>query len=155
AAGLTPEQLKLRAGKQFHYSNVGYGVLGELVGRLRGSSWLEALKAEVLDPLGMTRTTPHPDDHAAQGWAVHPFADVVLPEPAPDTGAMAPAGQLWSTVHDLSRLTSLISGHTSGVLSADTVAEMRAVATVEDGAQWLSGYGLGLQLARRDGRAYA
>jgi len=155
AESLTPEELKLRAGQQFHYSNVGYGILGELVKRLRGKEWYEALRAEVLEPLGMMRTVPHPDDHAAQGWAVHPFADVLHPEPAPDAGAMAPAGQLWSTVNDLSRLTALVAGHTAGVLSADTMAEMRAAATVEDGEQWQSGYGLGLQLVRRDGHAYA
>ncbi|MGH3467159.1 MAG: serine hydrolase domain-containing protein, partial [Thermocrispum sp.] len=69
AGTLSPAELKLRAGRQFHYSNVGYGVLGELAGRLRGVSWLDALHAEVLGPLGMTRTSPQPGEHAAQGWA--------------------------------------------------------------------------------------
>lgn len=152
---ITTDELKLRAGKQFHYSNVGYGMLGELAGRMRGTSWLDALHAEILGPLEMTRTSPHPDEHAAQGWAVHPFADVVLPEPAPDAGAMAPAGQLWSTVNDLARWTSFVGGETAGVLAAETVAEMREVATVEDGDSWVGGFGLGLQLVRRDGHAYA
>lgn len=155
AKSITADELKLRAGKQFHYSNVGYGVLGELAGRLRGTSWLDALQSEVLQPLGMTRTSPHPDEHSAKGWAVHPFADLLLPEPTPDTGAMAPAGQLWSTVNDLARWTSFVAGHTGGVLAAETVAEMRETATVEDGETWMTGYGLGLQLARRDGKAFA
>jgi CubicO group peptidase (beta-lactamase class C family) len=154
-ASITADELRLRAGQQFHYSNVGYGMLGELAGRLRGTSWLDAMHAEILQPLDMSRTSPHPDEHAAQGWAVHPFADVLLPEPTPDAGAMAPAGQLWSTVNDLARWTSFVSGETGGVLAAETVAEMRAAATVEDGDSWSTGYGLGLQLARRDGHAYA
>lgn len=154
-ASITADELKLRAGKQFHYSNVGYGMLGELIGRLRGSTWLDALHAEILTPLGMNRTSPHPDEHAAKGWAVHPFADVLLPEPTPDAGAMAPAGQLWSTVNDLARFTSFVAGETGGVLAAETVAEMREAHTVEDGDSWLAGYGLGLQLARRDGHRYA
>ncbi|MER2093241.1 MAG: serine hydrolase domain-containing protein, partial [Saccharopolyspora rectivirgula] len=41
----------------FHYSNVGFGVLGELVARLRGRPWDEVLQQEILDPLGMRRTT--------------------------------------------------------------------------------------------------
>ncbi|MGH3432711.1 MAG: DUF7586 domain-containing protein, partial [Thermocrispum sp.] len=62
---------------------------------------------------------------------------------------------LWSTVTDLARWTAFVAGHTGGVLAQETVAEMRAVATVEDGDSWLGGYGLGLQLTRRDGHAYA
>lgn len=155
AADLTPETIKNRPGSRFHYSNLGYGVLGELVARNRGTSWFEAVRSEILLPLGMSRTTPHPEGRHAQGWAVHPFADVLLPEPAPDAGAMAPAGQLWSTVHDLARWTAFISGRTGEVLHPDTVAEMRAVATVADADNWTDGYGLGFQLIRHNGRRLA
>lgn len=155
AADLTPAELKLRAGKQFHYSNTGYGILGEIIARRRESTWLDALRDEILTPLGMARTTPHPEGAAAKGWAVHPFADVVLPEPTPDAGAMAPAGQLWSTVDDLARWTAFTAGHSGEVLHPDTVAEMRQAATVDDGDVWAMGYGLGFQLARQHGRSYA
>lgn len=155
AASLIPDTIKNRPGSRFHYSNVGYGVLGELIARHRGTSWLDALREEVLTPLGMTRTTPHPEGRHAQGWAVHPFADVLLPEPSPDAGAMAPAGQLWSTVNDLARWTSFVGGCTGGVLNPDTVAEMRTVAVVDDGNAWTSGYGLGFQVLRVEGRRLA
>ncbi|MQA63872.1 MAG: serine hydrolase [Actinophytocola sp.] len=154
-ATLSADELKLRPGKQFHYSNVGYGVLGELITRRRGSGWLDALRQEVLGPLGMTRTSPHPEEKHAEGWAVHPFADVVLPEPTPDAGAMAPAGQLWSTVNDLARWTAFIGGHTGDVLRPETVAEMREVITVDEGDTWTIGFGLGLQLVRYQGRRLA
>jgi CubicO group peptidase (beta-lactamase class C family) len=144
-----------RAGERFHYSNVGYGVLGQLVAELRGSDWMSVLSDEVLAPLEMTRTSPMPQAPHALGWAVHPYADVLLPEPTPDAGAMAPAGQLWSTVTDLARWVRFVGGDTGGVLAPDTVAEMRAPAAVEDGAAWTSGYGLGLQAFRVDGRQFA
>src|SRR5580693_3607594 len=48
------------AGRLFHYSNPGYGLLGALVGQLRGQGWHEALRQEILDPLGMARTTMSP-----------------------------------------------------------------------------------------------
>ena len=64
----------------FHYSNVGFGLLGRVVERHRGSSWYEALRAEVLDPLGMRRTTYGAEPPHARGFAVHPWADLVLPE---------------------------------------------------------------------------
>jgi CubicO group peptidase (beta-lactamase class C family) len=149
------DTLKHRAGARFHYSNPGYAVLGQVVAELRGTSWLEALQTEILTPLGMTRTTPMPEAPHALGWAVHPYADVLLPEPTPDAGAMAPAGQLWSTATDLARWLRFIAGDSGTVLHPDTVEEMRQPATVEDGGAWTSGYGLGFQVWRDGGRRFA
>jgi CubicO group peptidase (beta-lactamase class C family) len=152
---LDEDVVKHRAGERFHYSNVGFGVLGQLVAELRGMSWLDALNTEVLAPLEMPRTTPMPAAPHALGWAVHPYADVLLPEPTPDAGAMAPAGQLWSTATDMTRWIRFIAGDSGTVLHPDTVEEMRAPATVEDGGTWTSGYGLGLQTWRDNGRRLA
>src|SRR5699024_4492422 len=108
---LGPDEVKHAPGTRFHYSNVGYGALGALIEELRGTGWLEAVRTEILDPLGMDRTSRHPQGDHATGYAVHPFADVLLPEPAPDAGAMAPAGQLWSSADDLARWTTFLAGH--------------------------------------------
>jgi len=132
----------------FHYSNPGYAVLGEVVARHRGRSWYDALHDEVLRPLGMTRTTYGPAAPSAPGMAVHPFADVTMPEVVQDLGAMAPAGQLWSTVSDLARWVAFIAGETGDVLSADTMAEMRRTRVIADDPTWQSGYGLGFQVLR-------
>lgn len=154
-ASLADGALRHRAGARFHYSNVGYGVLGELVARIRGRSWLEALRGEILHPLGLTRTTPHPRAPHALGWAVHPYADVLQREPTPDAGAMAPAGQLWSTIADMARWTAFVAGDTAEVLRPDTLAEMRAPAHVDDADTWAAGYGLGWQVLRDSGRRLA
>ncbi|MBB4688030.1 serine hydrolase domain-containing protein [Amycolatopsis jiangsuensis] len=155
ASSLEKDATKLRPGFKFHYSNVGFGVLGELVARHRGRSWYDVVREEILTPLGMHRTTPHPEGAHAEGFAVHPFADVLLPEPSPDAGAMAPAGQLWSTITDLGRWTSFLGGHTGGVLSGGTLAEMRTMNTVDDTEVWTTGFGLGLMVARHQGRHLA
>ena len=139
---LADDPVKHLAGRRFHYSNPGYALLGALVGRLRGRAWDEVLRTEVLEPLGMTRTTPRPAAPHARGWAVHPWADVLLPEPAHDAGLMGPAGQLWSTVTDLSRFTAFLLEGDDRVLARSSVTEMREpVAPSGPGA----GYGLGLQ----------
>lgn len=141
-------------GRGFHYSNSGYGLLGELAARLRGQSWAEVVTDEILVPLGMTRTTTRPRPPAAQGFAVHPWADVLLAEPETDNGALAPAGQLWSTVADLARWVSFLAGRTEGLLRAETLAEMsepQSLGDVRSGA-WTSSYGLGLQLWNTGGR---
>ncbi|PYC70192.1 serine hydrolase [Streptomyces tateyamensis] len=139
------------AGERFHYSNPGYALLGALVERLRRQPWGEVLRQEVLEPLGMHRTTLLPQAPHAGGFAVHPWADVMLPEPLVDTGAMAPAGQLWSTAADLCRWAAFLTGGHAKVLSAETLAEMRRPAVAPD-EEWASCYGLGLQSVRRGGR---
>ncbi|WP_375425254.1 serine hydrolase domain-containing protein [uncultured Friedmanniella sp.] len=141
---LGPTPLAHPPGLRFHYSNPGFALLGALVAAVRGRPWGEVLAAEVLAPLGMSRTTLMPAAPHALGWAVHPWADVLLPEPTPDTHLMAPAGQLWSTVEDLTRFAVLLLDGDDRVLSADSVAQMREplAPPADDG----SGYGMGLQL---------
>ncbi|GAB7191250.1 serine hydrolase domain-containing protein [Kineococcus sp. NUM-3379] len=157
AAQLDPASVRLRPGTRFHYSNVGYGVLGELVARLRGRAWHEVVAAQFLGPLGMSRTTTRPDGVHAPGLAVHPWADVVLPEPEHDAGAMAPAGQLWSTVPDLARWAAALAGREPEVLPAPLPGLMRELQAADDqpGAAWTAGYGLGLQLWNDGGRLHA
>ncbi|HEX6682863.1 MAG TPA: serine hydrolase domain-containing protein [Candidatus Limnocylindrales bacterium] len=135
-------------GRRFHYSNPGFGLLGALVGELRGMPWGEVLRREVLEPLEMRRTSLLPEEPYARGFAVHPFADVAMPEVVQETGLMAPAGQLWSTVDDLTRFATFLSQGADGVLSADSVAEMREPSAAPEPATWDSAYGLGLQLIR-------
>ncbi len=149
--------LRLRAGSHYHYSNVGYAALGELVARAHGEPWDGVVARELLAPLAMTRTTTRPTGAAAQGLAVHPFADLLLPEPEHDGAAMAPAGQLWSTVRDLARWAAFLAGDTGDVLAADTLAEMLVVQAVSDlpGQPWTAGHGLGFQVWNDAGRRYA
>lgn len=98
--------------RTFHYSNLAYGLLGEVVARLRGEPWWTCVEERILGPLGMTRTSYQPEGGHAQGYSVHPYARTLVKEPHPDTGAMAPAGQLWSTVTDLATYTRfLLDGH--------------------------------------------
>jgi CubicO group peptidase (beta-lactamase class C family) len=141
---LGADLLRHPAGRRFHYSNPGFGVLGALVAQLRGTPWGEALRRDILEPLGMTRTTLMPQQPHASGWAVHPWADVLLPEPAEDAGPMAPAGQLWSTVTDLCRFVRFLAEGDPAVLRLETLEEMRAPASAS--TERTQGYGLGMQV---------
>ncbi|MFF6995989.1 serine hydrolase domain-containing protein [Streptomyces sp. NPDC008313] len=141
-------------GRRHHYSNPGYTLLGAMVERLRGVGWEEVLRREVLEPLELHRTTAHQQALHADGWAVHPWADVMLPEPMEDLGRMAPAGQLWSTTGDLARFAAFLTRGNARVLSAESVLEMRAPAAPPEREELADGsaYGLGLQIQNRDGR---
>jgi CubicO group peptidase (beta-lactamase class C family) len=105
----------------------------------------------------MRRTTSRPHDPSAHGLGVHPLADLLHAEPEHDAAAMAPAGQLWSTVDDLSRWAVFLAGDTGGQLSAETLGEMRSPIALDDtsGAAWTGAYGLGWQLWNIDGIRYA
>ncbi|MGW2086950.1 serine hydrolase domain-containing protein [Streptomyces sp. NPDC001880] len=152
-ADVLGEQTRMHSpGHRHHYSNPGYTLLGALVEKVRGASWGEVLRREILEPLGMHRTSLHPQAPHAGGWAVHPWADVMLPEPAEDLGLMAPAGQLWSTVDDLLRLAMLLAEGDDQVLCADSVAQMRGPSAPTEHGDWNFAYGLGLQVVDIGGR---
>ncbi|MBL7259650.1 serine hydrolase domain-containing protein [Paractinoplanes lichenicola] len=139
-------------GHRFHYSNPGFAVLGALVERLHGEAWTEVLTREILEPLGMTRTGPRPSAPHASGWAVHPWADVLLPEPIQDYGPMGPAGELWSTADDLARFAAFLLDGDERVLRAESRAELRFPSSAPEATAWNSSYGLGTQLLRRGER---
>ena len=141
-------------GRRHHYSNPGYTLLGALVEELRGAPWEEVLRGEILEPLGLHRTSAQPQPPHAGGWAVHPWADALLPEPLEDLGRMAPAGQLWATTGDLARFAAFLAVGDDRVLSAESVREMRTPAAPAEVSDVLDGvtYGLGMQLQSRDGR---
>ncbi|MDN3023736.1 serine hydrolase domain-containing protein [Streptomyces sp. S.PB5] len=141
-------------GRRFHYSNPGYTLLGAVVEKLRGAPWEDVLRREVLEPLGLDRTSAQPQMPHAGGWAVHPWADVMLPEPSEDLGLMAPAGQLWSTTCDLAKFAAFLAKGDDRVLSAETVREMRTPAAPAEAADVLDGvtYGLGMQVQSWEGR---
>lgn len=150
-------RLRSTPGTGFHYSNVGFAVLGELIARLRDQPWQDAVRVGLLEPLGMTRTTTRPAPPAAPGLAVHPLADLVHVEPEHDAVALAPAGQLWSTVDDLARWAALLGGRTAGVLAPETLKEMLQPIAVNNvaGAAWTGAHGLGWQTWNVDGRRFA
>lgn len=145
-------------GQVHHYSNPGFGLLGALVAAKAGRPWFDVLAEDVLTPLGMTRTTYLPVAPHAQGYAVHPWADVMLPEPAHDHGLLAAAGQLWSTPSDLCRFGVFLSGAGAEagdpVLGRDMLETMRTPAVGPGDPTWSGSYGLGVQFLRFGERVY-
>ncbi len=132
----------------WHYSNLGFALLGGLVAHLSGASWESQVKQRILLPLQMARTTLTPEPPAAQGYSVLPYSDQVTPEVPIDIRGLAPAGQLWSTAEDLARWVSfLLRGHPD-VLSGEMLELMRLPKNMLDLQQWTAGYGTGLMLLR-------
>lgn len=153
-AGLTNEKWALPVGRYRHYSNLGFGLLGAVVERITGEPWRAVLKSRILDPAGLKDTGADPRNPYATGYLVHPWQEEMRAEPIPDTRAMAPAGQLWSTVDDLLRWGAVLANGHPDVLDPDTAEEMRTLAAIVDADQWTLGTGLGVQLNRVGERIY-
>ena len=139
----------------WHYSNLVYSLLGEVVARLDGRSWAASLQARILDPLEMRRTTVGFSGTHAQGYYVPPFSDVPVAEPVMELRGMDPCGGLASTGADLARWSAFVADPVAEVLSPDTVEEMCTPQIVMDLDRWSGAMGLGFFLVRSGTRVYA
>lgn len=138
--------------ERWHYSNLAFALLGQVVAARRGRPWAEVLDERLLEPLGLRRTTTAPTAPVARGYFVDPYADRLHPEPPFPGNAFAPAAELWTTVSDLARWGSFWAEPDAAVLSARTVAQMTHLHAMADLQQWTLGWGLGLMLHRRGDR---
>jgi len=145
----------LPPGRRYHYSNLGFALLGHLVGRLRGGTWAEVLSDRVLRPLALDSVAISPGDAAATGYLVEAYSDHAKPEPPIDTGALGPAAQLWGTAADLARWAAFLADPAKvdpagAVLAPATLDEMRWPLTMSEETLWT--FGLGLILMNQGNR---
>jgi CubicO group peptidase (beta-lactamase class C family) len=154
-AGLADAEQVLGPGERWHYSNLAYALLGEVVARLSGLEYERYVEERLLAPVGLTRTTWRRDEPAARGYFVEPFGDGVRPEPTVEKRAFAAAGALWSTPEDLCRWAAFLADPDESVLSTSSVEAMRALQVMAEPDRWSLGYGRGLQLVRDGDRVFA
>ncbi len=155
-ADLERAERVLPPARRYHYSNLGFALLGYLVGRLRGGTWAEVLADRVVKPLGLA-VSPEAGPEAATGYLVEPYSDHARPEPPVDMGALAPAAQLWGTAADLARWGAFLADPAAVdpdglVLAPATLDEMRWPLTMSDETLWKAGFGLGLILVHEGER---
>ncbi|HYJ69124.1 MAG TPA: serine hydrolase domain-containing protein [Nocardioidaceae bacterium] len=151
-AGLEEAEQVLAARAHWHYSNLAYCLLGEIVARIDGRPWADVLRTRILEPLGMRRTSLLPEGEAAVGYFSEPFYDQVTVQPVTDLKATGPAGALWSTVNDLTRWAAFLVEGRDDVLRAETLEEMAQVQIMTDPLSWSMAWGLGFQLMRSGDR---
>jgi CubicO group peptidase (beta-lactamase class C family) len=138
----------LRPHDHWHYSNVVYAMLGQLIEELDGRSWEESLNTRLLRPLEMTRTTNGFDGGPrVTGYYVPPFDDVPREEPVMDLKALAPCGGLASTANDLATWSAFVADP-GELLSADTIEEMCQPQILLTPENWNAAMGLGVFLIR-------
>jgi CubicO group peptidase (beta-lactamase class C family) len=139
----------------WHYSNVAYVLLGEVVEQLAAKPYREAVEERLLGPLGLARTTWEQAEPCARGYLVEPFSDAVREESPLDTRAFTASGQLWSTVGDVARWAMFLADPDETVLRRASRDEMLTVHAMDETERWTRGWGLGLALVRRGDRVWA
>ena len=144
--------------ERYHYQNLMYLTAGVVVEELTGTSWEEAVRRRLLEPLGMGRATfsvaasELDGDHAL---AYREHDDVLERIPFRAIDAMGPAGSINSSVHEMLSWArfQLGDGAVGGsrILSQATLREMHTPQTVvggypDTGDRLLESYGLGWML---------
>ena len=103
----------------------------------RGGRWCPSGSSQPARHAG--DVVPPASPYAQPGWSVAPLHRCPGPRAAHDTGAMAPAGQLWRTLDDLVTWGQVLGGARPDVL-ADVARSRRC------GDPCTADYGLGLRL---------
>ena len=89
-------ELILDPGRWWHYSNLAFCLLGEVIARRSGMLYRAYVQERILDPLGLTSTTWDTRDPRAQGYMVMPDGDSVCRALDDlDLKAADSCGQLW------------------------------------------------------------
>lgn len=134
--------------QHWHYSNVVYAMLGQLIAELDARPWARSLQVRLLDPLEMRRTSVGFDGGpGVSAYFVPPFDDVPRPEPFLELKAMAPCGALASTAADLAIWSAFVADP-GDLLAADTVEEMCQPQILFNTENWNGAMGLGFFLIR-------
>ncbi len=91
----------------FEYSNLGYSMLGRIIGHLTGRRPQQVITQRILEPLdlGHTGWVLPGHDHWARPFRSLDDAIAAEADPLGD-GAIAPMGGLWSTLDDLAAWTT-------------------------------------------------
>ena len=144
----------LPGGAAWHYSNLAYALLGQVVARVSGAPFREYVGNRLLHPIGLGRTTWGTSPPVARPYFVDPYADSVRREPEIELCGKGGESGLFSTVADLARWGAFLCEPGESVLRASSVAEMHDVQVMAE-PDWSLGWGLGIQLSRRGERIFA
>ncbi|WP_280366690.1 serine hydrolase domain-containing protein [Nocardia wallacei] len=139
-------------GQRWHYSNLGFAVLGQIIERVTGQSYETAIERNILEPLDLVDTQWSSPANAVVGYRRDPYADTVHREPVMDQGAVGVGGQLWSTPKNLLRWGYALCGGEPDVVSPAITDAMHTLQIMVDTRTWKRGWGLGLILDRHGDR---
>jgi CubicO group peptidase (beta-lactamase class C family) len=152
-ASLPEAEQVLPGATAWHYSNLAYALLGQVVSHLVGKPFREHVEERLLRPLGLERTTWGFDAPHARPYFVEPYSHAVQREPELDVGGKGGESGLCSTVGDLARWGSFLCHPDESLLAPATADQMHEVRIMAE-PDWTLGWGLGIELWRRGDQVY-
>jgi D-alanyl-D-alanine carboxypeptidase len=143
-------------GAHFHYCNLGFAILGQVIEKLDGKVWYASLQARVLGPLGMKETasviTIESSARSAVGYQSY-FDDQVYPRqgrlaPRPPEVFGNPAGSIASTPGDMAVYLRMLLNEGRGIVSSDGFRLMSTayIKAPEFSATAFYGYGIAVDV---------
>ena len=139
-------------GARYQYSNIGFGALGLALAKAAGRPFMEMVRTEILEPLGMTGSEfvvagEKLEARLAAGYVVGQDGSIDGGQPAHEhagRGYKVPNGGVYSTVADLGRFMGAMSGVPGlQILSEESRREALSIQTPENPNR---GYGLGFSV---------
>jgi CubicO group peptidase (beta-lactamase class C family) len=144
------------------YSNLAYTLLGEVIARVSGVPYVDYVRRNFLEPLGMTTSgfdlTDTMRPLTAIGYQSAPFTDVLTVAEHPHIRGMTSAGQLYSSAADLAKWIALQfrtkaeKREGAQVLRGATISEMHRAQYLDPA--WLEGECLAWRATRRGENIY-
>ncbi len=156
--GLSDQETLYPGRHYFQYSNLGMALAGQIVEQASGMTYDDYIRANILDPLGMSDTytdipEQHKGDRFATGYNRLTRDGQRAEAPFFQTHGIAPAAGFASTVEDLARLASwqfrLLENGGTEVLGVNTLREMHRVHWVDPDFDTM--WGLGFSVGERGG----
>ena len=140
----------------FKYTNIGYALLGLIIGKAAGSTYTEYVKTAIIGKLGLRNTGPELDDARRSAYAGGHSGLSSWTErqgiPHVDTRAMAAATGFYSTAEEMVRFASAHFFGDTRLLSDRSKSEMqRPVWTGLSPDAPQDGYGYGTTVRHYDG----
>lgn len=145
-------------GEEFHYSNVGYAILGLVMEAIAGESLGDRVRTNILEPVGMGHSFAEMvhDIHANLATGYVPLFDdrPFLPGddliPAPWFEFVDASGNIAATAHDMGKYTQMLLGRGrlqhERIISADAFRHLVEDLAPRETSGRPGRYGLGLQV---------
>ncbi|HST47400.1 serine hydrolase domain-containing protein [Jatrophihabitans sp.] len=145
-----PSAAVLPRHQRFKYSNISYGLLGLVIEQATGASYADAVRTEILDPLGLSGTAadlePGRGAEIAAGHSALAYASERTVIDQVSTAALAPATGFVATAADLVAFYSALLPGNDRLLGEDSQRQLRhRMWDVKKAESW---YGLGVSLLR-------
>ncbi len=145
-AEIRKRPLDFAPGTRWSYSNAGFVLLGAVIEKVTGKTWYDAIRAELLQPVGLTHTAFGAAASIVPGRVAgySTNGDAVANASYISLSTAAAAGGLLSTAYDLLRWMRALSH--GQVISSENFRQMIAVGPELPGAHSGAGYGLGMYI---------